>query len=90
MEFINNYTDCNAILWHLSFTQGIIHMIQEIFSNWGVDRNSNLMLLVCMAFCVLIAWLLHLAIEKPFMKLRDRFIQQKIVLKKNKLVKNYN
>ena len=70
--------------------KGIIHMIQEIFSNWGIDRNSNLMLLISMAFCVLIAWLLHLAIEKPFMKLRDRFIEQKIVLKKNKLVKNYN
>jgi peptidoglycan/LPS O-acetylase OafA/YrhL len=67
--------------------KGIIHMIQAIFSNWGIDKNSNWMLLICMAFCVLIAWLLHLAIEKPFMKWRDRFIQQKITVKKIQLAK---
>ena len=58
---------------------GIIHIVQAIFSNWGIDKNGNVMLLICIAFCVLIAWLLHLAIEKPFMKLRDRFIKQKII-----------
>lgn len=56
--------------------KGIIHMIQAIFSNWGIDINGNWMFIICMTFCILIAWLLHLAIEKPFMKLRDQFIQQ--------------
>ena len=50
----------------------------ENISNWSIDKNGNVMLLICIAFCVLIAWLLHLAIEKPFMKLRDRLIKQKI------------
>ena len=70
--------------------KGVIHMVQEIFSNWGIDKNGNVMLLISIAFCVLIAWLLHLAIEKPFMKLRDRFIQQKITTKIISLAKNYN
>ena len=51
-------------------------MVQKIFSNWSIDKNGNVMLLICIAFCILIAWLLHLAIEKPFMKLRDRFIKK--------------
>ena len=51
--------------------KGIIHMVQEIFSNWGIDKNGNLMFLICIVFCILIAWLLHLGIEKPFMKWRD-------------------
>ncbi len=69
--------------------KGIIHMVQELFLNWGIDKNGNVMLVICIAFCVLIAWLLHLTIEKPFMKLRDRFIKQKITTKIIQLDKNY-
>ena len=71
----------NYIRWfHFTKHQPALgkQMVQAIFSNWGIDKNGNLMLLICIAFCVLIAWLLHLSIEIPFMKLRDRFIKQKI------------
>ena len=60
--------------------KGVIHMAQEIFSNWGIDKNGNVMFLICIAFCILIAWLLHLAIEKPFMKWRDVMLKKKQVL----------
>ena len=56
--------------------KGVIHMVQEIFSNWGIDKNGNAMFFIAVAFCILIAWILHLAIEKPFMNWRD------VVLKK--------
>jgi len=59
--------------------KGIIHMLQEIFSQWGIEKNGNGMLVICIVFCVLIAWLMHLAIEKPFMKWRDVVLKRKTV-----------
>lgn len=60
--------------------KGVIHMSQEIFSDWGIDKNGNVMFLICIACCFLVAWLLHLAIEKPFMKWRDVVLKKKQVL----------
>jgi len=57
--------------------KGIIHMVQETFSQWGIEKNGNGMLVICIVFCVLIAWLMHLAIEKPFMKWRDVVLKRK-------------
>lgn len=57
--------------------KGVIHMAQEIFSDWGVDKNGNVMFLICIACCFLIAWLLYLAVEKPFMKWRDVVLKKK-------------
>lgn len=56
--------------------KGIIHMSQEIFAHWGIEKQSNGMLLICILLSALIAWLLHQIIEKPFMKWRRRFIRQ--------------
>lgn len=58
--------------------KGIIHMTQELFGNWGIERNSNLMMVICVALCIAGAWFLNMVIEKPFMKWRD------IVLKKGR------
>lgn len=58
------------------FHKGIIHIVQELFTNTGIHKNGNLMLLVCIAACVLVAWLLHLVIEKPFMKMRDKILRK--------------
>ena len=47
--------------------KGIIHIVQELFAKLGIDKNSNLMFLVCIVVCIIIAWLLNLTIEKyPF------------------------
>jgi len=53
-------------------------MVQQIFSKWGIDKNSNLMLFICIAVCIAVAWLLNLVIEKPFMKMRRKVIQRTI------------
>ena len=55
--------------------KGIIHMVQEIFSKWGIEKDSSIMVVISLFFCVLVAWLLHLAVEKPFMKMREQFLK---------------
>lgn len=57
--------------------KGIIHMVQDLFTKLGVDKDSNLMFLISIIFCILIAWLLNLTIEKPFMKVRDKMLRSK-------------
>ena len=52
-------------------------MVQYGLTRLGFEPDSNGMLLACITACVLVAWLLNLAIEKPFMKMRDRVIGQK-------------
>jgi peptidoglycan/LPS O-acetylase OafA/YrhL len=51
--------------------KAIIHLTQDCFSKIGVEADSNLMLLLCVIFCFLAAWILHQLIEKPFLKWRD-------------------
>jgi peptidoglycan/LPS O-acetylase OafA/YrhL len=55
--------------------KGIIHITNELLS--GFNLNGNLMFLICILTCLLGAFLLNLAIEKPFMKLRDRYVKTK-------------
>ena len=57
--------------------KGIIHIVQELFTKLGVDKDSNLMFLISIVFCVLIAWLLNLTVERPFMKMRDKILRPK-------------
>jgi peptidoglycan/LPS O-acetylase OafA/YrhL len=57
--------------------KGVIHIVQELFTKSGVDKNGNLVFLVCMIACVAVAWLLNLSIEKPFMKMRDKVLRPK-------------
>lgn len=53
--------------------KGIIHMMRE----WLADSipNHNLVMLVCAVACLLGAFILHWAVEKPFMRLRNRFVK---------------
>jgi peptidoglycan/LPS O-acetylase OafA/YrhL len=55
--------------------KGIIHIVQEVFSKWGIEKDGSMMLVISLIFCVLVAWLLHLVIEKPFMKMRELFLK---------------
>jgi len=49
-------------------------MTHEAFINVGIEKDSTLMLLLSFVFCLIIAYILYLLIEKPFMKLRETFI----------------
>jgi len=48
--------------------KGVIHMTHQLFINYNPD--AYLLLLISMITCISFAYLLHIAIEKPFMKLR--------------------
>jgi len=52
--------------------KGIIHITQQLLVDFHLD--PHLMLLLCMGTCLLGAYSLHLVIEKPFMKLRNRLL----------------
>jgi peptidoglycan/LPS O-acetylase OafA/YrhL len=52
--------------------KGVIHMTHQLLADFKID--NNLMLLISMLTCMIFAYLLHLTIEKPFMKLRNRIL----------------
>lgn len=53
--------------------KGVIHMTHQLLAKFEID--SNLMLIICMITCLGFAQIVHLIIEKPFMKLRKRFVK---------------
>jgi peptidoglycan/LPS O-acetylase OafA/YrhL len=74
----SNFTTLIATLSYGMYLshKGIIHMTQVIFGDWGIDKNSSLMLLICVLLSIAAAWILHLVIEKPFMKWRDVVLEK--------------
>ena len=56
--------------------KGIIHIVQELSTKFGIYKNTNMMFLVCIAVCIIITWPLNHSIEKPFMTMRNRFIKK--------------
>lgn len=52
--------------------KGVIHMTHQLLSGFGID--DNLMLFISVLTSVSAAYLLHLAIEKPFMAWRNGFL----------------
>lgn len=55
--------------------KGVIHVTQKLLGFANVKIDSNLMMIICILTCVISAYAMHLSIEKPFMKMRNRFIR---------------
>ena len=55
--------------------KGVIHTTHQLLNDFKIE--SNLMLIICIITCILVAYLLNLTIEKPFMKLRNKIIAHK-------------
>ena len=53
--------------------KGVIHFTQVSLRNWPI--NDHVILLLCLISSSLFAYLVHLAIEKPFMKMRHKLIE---------------
>jgi peptidoglycan/LPS O-acetylase OafA/YrhL len=55
---------------------GVILLSQNILFKFGITKDSNLTFILSMIFCILVALVLHYSIEKPFMKMRGRFLKK--------------
>ena len=53
----------------------VIHLAQQKLSAWGIDTESNLMFLLCILICILAALLVNTVVEKPFLRMRSRYIK---------------
>jgi len=54
----------------------IIHLVQLEFSALGIDKNSNLMLVISILGVIGAAFLMRILIEKPAMQLRNKILNQ--------------
>lgn len=54
--------------------KGIISVTHKVLKDFEMEHT--IMLLICMMACVLVAYILHLAVEKPFMRLRNKTIKE--------------
>ena len=57
--------------------KGVMHITQQIALNLNIGLNSNWMIVICIITCILCAWVLNVAVEKPFMRLREKIIRRK-------------
>jgi peptidoglycan/LPS O-acetylase OafA/YrhL len=55
----------------------IIHVTQQQLSKLNIDKDGNRMLVLCILTSFAGAWVLNRAIEKPFLRLRDRLLNKK-------------
>jgi len=51
------------------------HLTQDVLVKAGIDENSNLMLFSCLCSTIALALLLRYTIERPSIKLRNRFLR---------------
>lgn len=54
--------------------KGIITATHKLLKDFEIEHN--VMLLICIITCILGAYILHLAVEKPFMKMRKKVIKE--------------
>ena len=59
----------------------VIHLVQDWLVAIGIPVDSLFVFFVCMAACFLVAWLIHLLVEKPFMKWRSVFLVRNLEVK---------
>jgi peptidoglycan/LPS O-acetylase OafA/YrhL len=55
----------------------LIHLTHEFLNARGIDNDSYTSFWISTAVALLGAWVLHLAIEKPFLRLRDRWLARR-------------
>jgi peptidoglycan/LPS O-acetylase OafA/YrhL len=58
--------------------KGLMPLIQRLVSPYGIEPNSNLMMLICFIVVAIGAILLHMLVEKPFLRMRDRVLKPKV------------
>ncbi len=54
--------------------KGVIHSSQDIFNEFGIAKESGSMFTLSVLMCLLCAFLLNQTIEKPFLRMRKKYI----------------
>ena len=54
----------------------IIHVVQRLLQNSGIDKSSNLMMLICFTSAVIAALVMRYLVEKPAMHVRDKLLNK--------------
>ena len=57
----------------------IIHVLQEAAEPLSVDVNGTLMFFLCIVATLAAAWVLYWAVERPFMRWRERIFSERSV-----------
>ena len=52
----------------------LIHLTHQVLHPYGIGEDSYTALFISIVVAALGGWLLHLAVEKPFLRLRDRIL----------------
>ncbi|MEX6687982.1 acyltransferase [Danxiaibacter flavus] len=55
----------------------VIHVTQVQFAKLDIDKNSNLMMFICISTSLLAAFILNKIVEKPFLLLRDKILNKR-------------
>ena len=55
--------------------KGLMPLTQRLVALYGIGPNSNLMMLICFIVVAIGAVLLHVVVEKPFLRMRDRVLK---------------
>lgn len=78
-KFKSKITSSIAILSYSIYLthKGIFHLTQQWFGKLGVAGDSILMIVLCVAMAILAALMMRYAVEKPFLKIRDRILEKR-------------
>ncbi|PMD90207.1 acyltransferase [Siphonobacter sp. BAB-5405] len=57
----------------------VIHLTQRYAGEWGLAKDGNAMFLLCTLLTVGVAYLMHIAIERPFLQLRHKVLPAPVV-----------
>lgn len=55
----------------------LIHLLHVALARHGMGDDSYIMFWICVAAVILGGWLLHLTVEQPFLRLRDKMLTKK-------------
>jgi peptidoglycan/LPS O-acetylase OafA/YrhL len=52
-----------------------LHISQEEISKSGIEKNSNIMFVICIIASIVCAYLMNILIEKPFLRVRKKLLK---------------
>ncbi|RYY55744.1 MAG: acyltransferase [Chitinophagaceae bacterium] len=64
----------------------VIHLMQDWLGKLGMKVNGLPVFFICIVSCFLVAWIIHLLVEKPFMRWRSKFLVGNLDGKKQMIV----